>query len=106
MGVTQQHADDWMAVRKAKRMTNTRTAFERLQSQIAKACDAYGITPDDCVAFAASKDWGGFDVGWEALKNIKAHETSSNDIVRDYIEAQRRKFSEDKHFGIHPTDKR
>jgi hypothetical protein len=109
MGVTQQDADDWMAVRKAKRMTNTRTAFERLQSQIEKACQQYDITPDACVAYAASKDWGGFDAGWEDVKNIKqsnSHGTSKEDRVRAAIDAEVARFNKPLHFGVYPSDKR
>ena len=109
MGVTQQHADDWMAVRKAKRMTNTKTAFERLQGQIEKACRQYDITPDACVAYAASKDWGGFDAGWEDVKNIKtsnSHGTSKEDRVRAAIDAEVAKFAKPLHFGVYPTDER
>lgn len=109
MGVTQQHADDWMAVRKAKRMTNTRTAFERLQGQIEKACKQYDITPDACVAYAASKDWGGFDAGWDDVKNIKtsnSYGTSKEDRVRDAINAEVAKFARPLHFGVNPPDER
>ena len=109
MGVSEQHAADWMVVRKAKRMTNTRTAFERLKNQIEKACQRYGLTPDDCVAYAASKDWGGFDAGWDDVRNIKpinADGTSQDDRLRARLNAEYAKFSEPKHFGVSASDKR
>lgn len=99
MGVSEQHASDWMAVRKAKRMTNTRTAFDRLKAHIEKACKQYNITPDDCVAFAASKDWGGFDSGWEAIKDItKNNALDEDDRVRRAYAAAEAKFKGDVHF--------
>lgn len=106
MGVTQQHAEDWMVVRKAKRMTNTRTAFDRLKTQIENACKEYGITPDDCVAYAASKDWGGFDAKWEDVKNIKTNNygISKEDRVRAAIDAEVARFAKPLHFGVHPKD--
>jgi hypothetical protein len=106
LGVTQQHAEDWMAVRKAKRMTNTRTAFDRLKTQIENACKEYGITPDECVAYAASKDWGGFDAKWEDVKNIKTsnYGISKEDRVRAAIDAEVARFSKPLHFGVHSKD--
>ena len=106
MGVTQQHAEDWMVVRKAKRMTNTRTAFDRLKTQIENACKEYGITPDDCVAYAASKDWGGFDAKWEDVKNIKTNNygISKEDRVRAAIDAEVARFAKPLHFGVNPKD--
>ena len=99
MGVSEQHAADWMAVRKSKKMTNTRTAFDRLKSHIDKACRMYGVTPDECVAFAASKDWGGFDSNWEAIKNITTSTaTNEDDRVRRAYAAEEAKFKGDLHF--------
>ena len=99
MGVSEQHAADWMAVRKSKKMTNTRTAFDRLKSHIDKACRMYGVTPDECVAFAASKDWGGFDSNWEAIKNITTSTaTNEDDRVRRAYAAEEAKFKGPLHF--------
>lgn len=99
MGVSEQHASDWMAVRKAKRMTNTRTAFDRLKAHIERACKQYTVTPDDCVAFAASKDWGGFDSSWEAIKEITKNNTlNEDDRVRRAYAAAEAKFKGDLHF--------
>lgn len=99
MGVTEQHAADWLAVRKVKRMTNTRTAFDRLKAQIEKACKQYNITPDACVAFAASKDWGGFDAAWEGVKEITNTNTVENDdeYIRRRFAAEAAKYR-DAHF--------
>lgn len=99
MGVAEQHADDWMAVRKAKRMTNTRTAFDRLKANIERACKQYNVKPDDCVAFAASRDWGGFDSSWEAIKDItKSNTTNEDDRVRRAYAAEEAKFKGNLHF--------
>lgn len=99
MGVSEQHASDWMAVRKAKRMTNTRTAFDRLKANIERACKQYNVMPDDCVAFAASRDWGGFDSSWEAIKDItKSNTTNEDDRVRRAYAAEEAKFKGNLHF--------
>lgn len=97
LGVSEQHATDWLAVRKAKRMTNTRTAFDRLKGQIEKACRQYACTADDCVAFAASKDWGGFDASWEQIKEIKTAQ-SDEDYIRAYFAREEAKFKGGVHF--------
>jgi hypothetical protein len=65
-GVNQQHAEDWLKVRKAKRMPLTTTAWESTKSEAAKS----GITPAEAVRIAAERGWSGFMA--EYLKNANA----------------------------------
>jgi hypothetical protein len=60
LGVTAQVADDWLAVRKTKRATNTETAFRSIAAQIEKS----GKPADDCIRFAAEHSWSGFRASW------------------------------------------
>lgn len=60
LGVTAQVADDWLAVRKTKRATNTETAFRSVAAQIEKS----GKPADDCIRFAAEHSWSGFRASW------------------------------------------
>ena len=53
-------ARDWLAVRKTKRATNTKTAFERIKAEIAKS----GRSADECIRTAAEKSWQGFQADW------------------------------------------
>ncbi len=60
LGVTEQLAREWMAVRKTKRLTNTRTAFDQIAREIAKT----GRPATDCVRLAVENSWGGFKAEW------------------------------------------
>lgn len=60
IGVTAKVADDWLAVRKTKRATNTESAFRSIAAQIEKA----GRPADDCIRIAAENSWSGFRASW------------------------------------------
>lgn len=60
IGVTAQVADDWLAVRRTKRATNTETAFRSIAAQIEKS----GKPADDCIRLAAEQSWSGFRASW------------------------------------------
>lgn len=61
LGCEKQHAEDWLAVRKAKRAPLTKTALDDMQSEAVKA----GITLADAVAICARKNWQGFNASWD-----------------------------------------
>lgn len=61
-GVEQQHAEDWLTVRKAKRAPLTRAAWDDVKAEAAKA----GITPADAVKVSATNSWQGFKATWYA----------------------------------------
>jgi len=60
IGVSEQVASEYMAVRKTKRATNTKTAFDDIEAQITKT----GKTAQECIAFAVKKSWAGFEASW------------------------------------------
>ena len=72
IGVTEQLAREWMAVRKTKRLTNTRTAFDQIAREIAKT----GRPASDCVRLAVENSWGGFKAEW--MKHETQHVTLDN----------------------------
>lgn len=72
LGVTEQLAREWMAVRKTKRLTNTRTAFDQIAREIAKT----GRPATDCVRLAVENSWGGFKAEW--MKHETQHVTLDN----------------------------
>ena len=78
MGITEQTASDWMAVRKNAKATNTQTAFNALKTQIEKICRRHGVTAEQVAAFAVGKDWKGINAEWDAVKNIKNAVNSAN----------------------------
>lgn len=83
LGITEQTASDWMAVRKNAKATNTQTAFNALRSQIEKICKRHGVTAEQVAAFAVGKDWKGINAEWDAVKNIKYAVDSTSDAEGD-----------------------
>lgn len=59
-GVDPQHAADWLALRKAKRLPLTATAWADTKAEGAKA----GLTPAQTVAKAVASNWSGFKASW------------------------------------------
>ena len=60
IGVSREAAEDWLQVRKTKRATNTRIAFERVAREIAKS----GRSADECIRFSVEHSYSGFEAGW------------------------------------------
>ena len=60
LGVPDDLAREWMAVRKTKRATNTATAFDRIKAEIGKS----GRPAADCVRLAVENSWSGFKADW------------------------------------------
>lgn len=56
-GISKQHAAEWMAVRKAKRLTLTKTAMDNMITEAGKA----GLTLNDAIQMCIKKSWGGFE---------------------------------------------
>ena len=59
-GVEPQVAADWMAIRRAKRLPLTPTAWEGVKREAALA----GIRPGDAVRRAVESGWAGFKASW------------------------------------------
>jgi hypothetical protein len=82
-GVKQQHAEDWLTVRKARRAPLTCAAWDDVKTEAAKAA----IPPAEAVRIAASSSWQGFKASWLAsAKNVSASTThrSTNGIHGGY----------------------
>lgn len=60
IGVPRGLAEDWMAVRRAKRSPLTRTVIEALQREAALA----GMSVSDAVRVAVERGWVGFRASW------------------------------------------
>lgn len=60
IGVSPQVAEDWLKVRKAKKVANTETAFKRIQKEI----ELSGLSADECITIAVERSWQGFKAEW------------------------------------------
>lgn len=79
LGVDQQHASDWLAARKVKRLPLTRTAMQGVIDEAEKA----GLTVAQAITLSAKESWGGFKASWvkkakpESLSFIELHTDKS-----------------------------
>lgn len=74
-GVDPQHAAEWMAVRKAKRLPLTLTGWDDTKAEATKA----GLTAGEAVRLAVSNGWAGFKASWVAgLQNGRNGQTTAN----------------------------
>lgn len=60
MGVDEQHAKDWLVIRKAKRAQLTDSALEAVKREAAIA----GLTLADAIKVSAEQGWQGFKASW------------------------------------------
>lgn len=72
-GVDRQSADDWLTLRKAKRLPLTPTAWDDTKAEGAKV----GLTPAETVAHAVRSNWAGFKSSWY----LKDAQQSSASVV-------------------------
>ena len=77
LGVTEEVARAWMQVRKHQRATNTKIAFDKIKSEIAKS----GRPADDCIRTAVEKSWRGFQADW-LPKEARRYETMEQILAR------------------------
>ena len=64
-GVEKQIAEDWLTLRKAKRLPLTHTAWADTKAEGEKV----GLTPAHTVAHAVSSNWAGFKASWYAKES-------------------------------------
>lgn len=60
IGVSDEVIDAWLQVRKGKRATNSKIAFDKVEREIAKS----GRSADECIRIAAENSWQGFEAAW------------------------------------------
>lgn len=72
LGVNDQIVDDWLIVRKNKKSSNTKIAYDAIVREINKS----GFSANDCIKIAVERSWCGFNASW--LKNIDLSEYSND----------------------------
>lgn len=60
IGVERKIAEEWLKVRKNKKLTQTETAFRRTKAEIDKS----GRNANDCITLCVERSWGGFKAEW------------------------------------------
>ena len=60
IGVERQIAEDWIKVRRNKKLTQTETAFKKTKNEIERS----GRCANDCITLCVERSWGGFKAEW------------------------------------------
>ena len=60
LGVDRKIAEEWIKVRKNKKLTQTETAFRKTKAEIDKS----GRNANDCITLCVERSWGGFKAEW------------------------------------------
>ena len=60
IGVERKIAEEWLKVRKNKKLTQTETAFRKTKAEIDKS----GRNANDCITLCVERSWGGFKAEW------------------------------------------
>ena len=60
IGVERKIAEEWLKVRKNKKLTQTETAFRKTKAEIDKS----GRNATDCITLCVERSWGGFKAEW------------------------------------------
>lgn len=79
LGVDKELVSDWLAVRRKKKASNTKTAFNTLVNQITKS----GLGAQEAIRIATSKSWGGFEANW--VKSNNSNQPDFSDESTDWV---------------------
>lgn len=87
LGISKELANDWIAVRRTKKLTNTQTAFKNLEIEFKKS----GKPPAEIITKCVSESWGGFKANWDwgtnsnNLQNGKSNSGFANPKKQSYV---------------------
>ena len=65
LGIDKNLVNDWLRVRKTKKLTNTKTAFNNLKIELEKRKES----PHEIIEKCVTESWGGFKASWDWDKN-------------------------------------
>tara|TARA_R110000868_G_scaffold176174_1_gene413618 strand:- start:121 stop:825 length:705 start_codon:yes stop_codon:yes gene_type:complete len=71
VGAEKQYANEWLKVRKNKKLTNTETAFKKFALQVEKSGYSINEVLEKCI----EKSWGGFDAEWHTKQKVEKSKT-------------------------------
>ena len=97
-GVEKSVAQDFMAVRKAKKAVNTETAFNRLSSEIMKS----GLTFNDAVQICVEHSWKGFEAKWLEEETYKKKPAATSQ--KESVYQHNAKVMQNLHAMFHPDN--
>lgn len=86
LGVSAETVDAWLQVRKAKKMVNTKLAFDAVVREVNNA----DVSAEECIRLAVEKSWGGFRAEWLQNAAQSAYHPAGGSATRPAPEKPRR----------------
>lgn len=93
LGVNKEILSDWLAVRKKKKSSNTKTAFKSLLTEIKKS----GLSASEAIKMSAENSWSGFKSNWVKNQEVTIHgqkDQARYETTIDRYEKQSRELQE------------
>jgi hypothetical protein len=78
LGADDNLINDWLKVRKAKRLTNTETAFKLFEREFLKTQKDVNFVLTKCI----EKSWGGFEAGWLTKDTPQSNTRQGNYFIK------------------------
>ena len=75
LGIELDIINDWLLVRKGKKASNTRTAFDLIKSELTKTT----LSANECIKIAVQNSWSGFKSDWLKTLDIPINKISGED---------------------------
>ncbi len=79
LGVDQDIAKAWIDVRKKKKATNSKIAFDAIAREISKS----KYSANDCIEKAVVKSWSGFESSW--MQNSRKDLNSGQSVIDEFV---------------------
>ena len=93
LGVSEEIAEAWMEVRKAKKAVNTEVAFNRIKAEIEKS----GLSPNEAIKIAVEKSWRGFEASWILKETQQVRPARKKSVFEQNLEVMDEMFGTDMH---------
>lgn len=75
LGIELNIINDWLLVRKGKKASNTKTAFDLIKSELAKTT----LSANECIKIAVQNSWSGFKSDWLKTLDMPLNKISGED---------------------------
>lgn len=87
LGVEENIADDWLKIRKAKRASDSETAFKQLQTAIRTIQIQNGLTANDIIKICVTNGWYGCKVSYFSNIRLNDYDLTTSGTQQDLFSA-------------------
>jgi hypothetical protein len=84
LGIELDIINDWLLVRKGKKASNTKTAYELIKSELSKTT----LSANECIKIAVQNSWSGFKSDWLKTLDMPLNKISGEDEYMNNVMKQ------------------